>query len=77
MEHSQVVTFFHEFGHLMHEVVGGQGKQFASFSGTCFRAFWWQARMCCKVGVMCFQCWRGLLGYWGSSLHVVTSNMKP
>jgi len=32
IEHKQVVTFFHEFGHLMHAILGG-GKNWARFSG--------------------------------------------
>jgi thimet oligopeptidase len=33
MDHDQVVTFFHEFGHLMHHIFGGQQK-WVRFSGV-------------------------------------------
>ncbi|HEY5265935.1 MAG TPA: M3 family metallopeptidase [Acidimicrobiales bacterium] len=33
MEHSDVVTLFHEFGHLIHDVLGGK-QEFARFSGV-------------------------------------------
>lgn len=33
MEHSDVVTFFHEFGHLIHKIFGGQGR-WEPVSGT-------------------------------------------
>ncbi|MCC2033660.1 M3 family metallopeptidase [Microbacterium allomyrinae] len=33
LEHDEVVTFFHEFGHLVHDILGG-AQRFASFSGV-------------------------------------------
>jgi len=33
MSHEDVITFFHEFGHLMHHILSG-GQLFARFSGT-------------------------------------------
>lgn len=33
MEHDDVCTFFHEFGHLVHEIVGGH-QRYAEFSGV-------------------------------------------
>lgn len=33
MDHDQVTTFFHEFGHLLHHVLGGN-QEFVSFSGV-------------------------------------------
>ena len=40
MEHADVVTFLHEFGHLMHHIVGGQDKH-------------WEAFRCAAVGCVC------------------------
>lgn len=34
MEHDEVVTLFHEFGHLVHHVLGGQQQKWARFSGV-------------------------------------------
>lgn len=34
MEHDEVVTLFHEFGHLVHHVVGGQQQKWSRFSGV-------------------------------------------
>ncbi|MGF3057052.1 M3 family metallopeptidase [Microbacterium sp. YY-01] len=33
MEHDQVTTFFHEFGHLVHDILGGD-QRWAAFSGV-------------------------------------------
>src|SRR5690606_28247041 len=33
MEHRQVQTFFHEFGHLVHDILGGD-QEWAAFSGV-------------------------------------------
>jgi thimet oligopeptidase len=33
LEHDEVVTFFHEFGHLVHYILGGADARFAAFTG--------------------------------------------
>lgn len=33
MEHEDVITFLHEYGHLLHFIFGGQGQRFAGLSG--------------------------------------------
>ena len=37
MDYGDVVTFFHEFGHLMHHILGGQ-QQWAGISGITMEA---------------------------------------
>src|SRR5207237_1407328 len=34
MEHNDVVTFLHEYGHLLHGIFGGQKQQWAYLSGV-------------------------------------------
>jgi thimet oligopeptidase len=34
MEHSDVVTFLHEYGHLLHAIFGGQNQRWAYQSGV-------------------------------------------
>ena len=34
MEHSDVVTFLHEYGHLLHDIFGGQNQRWAGLSGV-------------------------------------------
>jgi thimet oligopeptidase len=34
MEHNDVVTFLHEYGHLLHHIFGGQDKRWAGLSGV-------------------------------------------
>uniref|UniRef100_A0A7S1G8U4 Peptidase M3A/M3B catalytic domain-containing protein n=1 Tax=Bicosoecida sp. CB-2014 TaxID=1486930 RepID=A0A7S1G8U4_9STRA len=43
MEHSQVTTFLHEFGHLLHQVIGGVGQNYAVFSGVATEWDWVEA----------------------------------
>lgn len=33
LEHDEVITFFHEFGHLVHYILGGVDARFAAFTG--------------------------------------------
>ena len=34
MEHGDVVTFLHEYGHLLHHIFGGQNQRWAGLSGV-------------------------------------------
>ena len=34
MEHGDVVTFLHEYGHLLHRIFGGQNQRWAGQSGV-------------------------------------------
>jgi thimet oligopeptidase len=38
MEHSDVVTFLHEYGHLLHGIFGGQNQRWAGQSGIATEA---------------------------------------
>ena len=60
MEYGDVVTFFHEFGHLMHHILGGRGDRQAS------AALPWKGisskllRKCSRNGCAVRKCWRRL-----------------
>ena len=34
MEHTEVITLFHEFGHLVHHILGGQDQEWVRYSGV-------------------------------------------
>ncbi len=69
MEYGDVVTFFHEFGHLMHWILGGQ-QEWAGISGIKWKAISWKhPRRCSKSGCTVRRCW--------PRLRVITKPVNP
>ncbi len=57
MEYSDVVTFFHEFGHLVHWIVGGQQPGRESVGSPWKATSWRRRRKCWKSGCGARRCW--------------------
>jgi thimet oligopeptidase len=59
MEYGDVVTFFHEFGHLMHWILGGQ---WAGISGITMESISWKHPRRCWRRMRSPRCWPSLRG---------------